>query len=142
MIARNMLTCACVIALKTLASADFFTLTLYSCATHTFVLIELSPHQVIPKDKVPQPNQSNDVYAAQVLFRAKSESQKIVNECKARGDKVLWHAKGEVCHICHNRKPLVLTFHCGSHSYCDYHCAVSLCCDGFTFLCRSLDSVS
>ncbi|KAL7478646.1 hypothetical protein ACHAW6_004400 [Cyclotella cf. meneghiniana] len=90
--------------------------------------------EVIPKDKVPQPNQSNDIYAAQVLFRAKSESQKIVNECKARGDKVLWHAEGEVCHICHNRKPLVLTFHCGTHSYCDYHCASRL-----SFRCRDFD---
>eukprot|EP00804_Cyclotella_cryptica_P013435 CCRYP_005173-RB/>CCRYP_005173-RB protein AED:0.11 eAED:0.11 QI:59/1/1/1/0.5/0.4/5/2459/1160 len=90
--------------------------------------------EVIPKDKVPQPNQSNDIYAAQVLHRAKSASQKIVNECKSRGDKVLWHAEGEVCHICHNRKPVVLTFHCGCHSYCDYHCASRL-----SFRCRDYD---
>lgn len=81
--------------------------------------------KVIPKDKVPKANSTNDPYAAQCLNRAKIESQHIVSECKARGDEVLWHAEGEVCHICHNRKPLVLTFHCGGRSYCDYHCAVS-----------------
>ena len=82
--------------------------------------------QVVPQSKVPKANSDNDPYAAEVLRRAKLESQQIASECKARGDEVLWHAKNEVCHICHNRKPLVLTFHCGSHSYCDYHCAVSV----------------
>lgn len=83
--------------------------------------------QIVPPHKVPKPNEDNDPYAAEVLRRAKLESQRIASECKQRGDNVLWQSTNEVCHICHNRKPLVLTFHCGGHAYCDYHCAVSLC---------------
>ncbi len=79
---------------------------------------------VVPKDQLVLPNKDGDVYVAEVLQRAKSRSMAAVMECGKRGEASLTTTKNEVCHICHNRKECGLTFHCGVHNYCDFHCAV------------------
>lgn len=82
--------------------------------------------QVVPKDQLVQPNKDGDVYIAEVLKRANSRSTAMVMECVKKGEASLTTTMNEVCHICHNRKACGLTFHCGVHNYCDFHCAVSV----------------
>ncbi len=81
--------------------------------------------RVVPKDLIPEPNASGDVHAGEVLRRARAFSERIVAERIARGEGTMSHAVNELCHICHYRKASGLTFHCGAHTYCDFHCAVS-----------------
>ena len=81
--------------------------------------------QVVPKDRITEPNAKGDVHAGEVLRRARSFSERVVAERIARGERTLYHVVNEHCHICHYRKPSGLTFHCGAHTYCDFHCAVS-----------------
>ena len=82
--------------------------------------------QVVPKDQLILPNKDGDVYVAEVLQRAKCRSMAMVMECGKNGEESLTMTKNDVCHICHNRKERGLTFHCGVHNYCDFHCAVSM----------------
>jgi len=60
------------------------------------------------------------------MKRAKDRSCAMVREAVQKGEEVLEIVNNEVCHICHNRKEMGLTFHCGRHSYCDFHCASRL----------------
>lgn len=80
---------------------------------------------IVPKSEIPAPNPSGDVHAAEVLRRAMAKSTSIVREALSRKEATMGIVRNEVCHICHNRKENGLTFHCGRHAYCDYHCAVS-----------------
>lgn len=75
--------------------------------------------QVVPKDQIAKGGKGC-VYAAEVIKRAKDESHAM--DC---GREVSL-ANNELCHFCHKRKPFGLTFHCGKHTYCDMHCAVSI----------------
>jgi len=79
---------------------------------------------VVPKDQVPMA--ASDTYSLEVCNRAKARSQHMVKECQKRGEATLEIVVNEVCHICHNRKEMGLTFHCGRHTYCDFHCASRL----------------
>ena len=81
--------------------------------------------RVVPKDRIPVPNPGGDAHADEVLRRARSLSERIVSDRVSGGEATLTHVVNEVCHICHNRKASGLTFHCGRHTYCDFHCAVS-----------------
>jgi len=81
---------------------------------------------VVPPDEVPRHDVTGDIYRAEVLKRAKARSCRMVREAVGRGEEVLTTVHNEVCHICHNRKELGLTFHCGRHVYCDSHCASRL----------------
>jgi hypothetical protein len=74
------------------------------------------------------PKAAFDTYSAEVIKRANAKSNAMVVECVNRGEATLMEiVKNEVCHICHNRKESGLTFQCGRHTYCDMHCAVSVC---------------
>lgn len=80
--------------------------------------------EVIPPDQVQKANPSGNIYAAEVLKRAKAESQRHVREIIARGGLALEVTENESCHICRKGKSSGLRFHCGSHAFCDMHCAV------------------
>ena len=75
---------------------------------------------------IEKPNAKSDIYADEILRRTKKQSVATVAECVARNEATLEIVKNEVCHICHNRKESGITFHCGRHSYCDYHTATRL----------------
>ena len=81
-------------------------------------------YQVVPKGQVAKAGEG-DPYSTEVIRRATAQSRDLVAEAKERGEATLAITHNEVCHICHNRKELGLTFHCGRHTYCDMHCAVS-----------------
>ena len=81
--------------------------------------------RVTAKDQTPIPNPNGDVHAAEVLRRVQAYSESIVSDRISKGEATITLVHGEVCHICHNRKKDLLTFHCGRHSYCDYHTSVS-----------------
>ncbi|KAL7535634.1 hypothetical protein ACHAXR_006622 [Thalassiosira sp. AJA248-18] len=81
---------------------------------------------VVPQHEVPKAGATGDGYAAEVLKRAKSKSCMESAAAVAKGEEVLDIVHNEVCHICHNRKETGLTFHCGRHTYCDFHCASRL----------------
>ena len=81
---------------------------------------------IVPKDQIEKPNAKGDIYADEILKRIKKRSVATVAECVARNEASLEIVKNEVCHICHNRRELGLRFHCGKHSYCDYHTATRL----------------
>jgi len=89
--------------------------------------------QVIPKNEIAKAGKGN-VYAEEVICRAQSQSCSVVAECLVKGEHVLNIVHNEVCHICHNRKALGLTFHCGRHTYCDMHCGVSCYCCVLAYL--------
>lgn len=81
---------------------------------------------IVPQNQVQQANEKKSNYQTEILKRIKAASSAEVAECVAHGKATLDLQKNEVCHICHNRKETVLTFHCGRHSFCDYHCATRL----------------
>ena len=81
---------------------------------------------IVPKDQIEKPNAKGDIYSDEILKRIKKRSVATVAECVARNEATLEIVKNEVCHICHNRKESGITFHCGRHSYCDYHTATRL----------------
>ena len=86
------------------------------------MMVLCSPAEPTPRHT----NGSNgDVHAAEVLRRARSMSERIVSDKTGRGEATLARVSNEMCHVCHHRKVSGLTFHCGRHTYCDYHCAVS-----------------
>ena len=72
------------------------------------------------------PKAASDVYSAEVCRRARKASCTIVAERVAKNEATLDIVSNEVCHICHNRKASGITFHCGRHTYCDFHLAVSM----------------
>ena len=100
--------------------------------------------EVIPPDQVQKANPSGNIYAAEVLKRAKAESQRHVREIIARGGLALEVTENESCHICRKGKSSGLRFHCGSHAFCDMHCAVrcvAWLCDVFIVWLRCHHSV-
>ena len=80
---------------------------------------------IVPKNDLPIPGEGC-IYSAEILKRAKAKSSAECAAAAARGEVVLEVVKEEVCHICHNRKAVVLNFCCGDHGYCDFHCASRL----------------
>ena len=88
------------------------------------VLKDKGKIEVVPKGQAPTPGEGC-VYSQEVLRRAKAKSREMARAALGRGEAALEIIQNEVCHICHNRKELGLTFPCGRHSYCDFHCAVS-----------------
>jgi len=80
-------------------------------------------HVVSPSEV---PKAASDVYSAEVCRRAREASCTIVADRVARNEATLDIVSNEVCHICHNRKASGITFHCGRHTYCDFHLATRL----------------
>jgi len=81
---------------------------------------------VVPQEQVEKPNKKGDACCAEILKRIKQHSKNIVAECVSEGKATLQVVKNDVCHVCHNRKECGLTFHCGRHSFCEYHVATRL----------------
>jgi len=61
-------------------------------------------------------------YIDEMLSRAKAECIESLN------GKEYAIVENDVCHICHARKPSLVTFACGvkTHTYCDFHCSTRL----------------
>ena len=81
---------------------------------------------VVPQEQVEKPNKKGDACCAEILKRIKQHSKNLVAECVSEGKATLQVVKNDVCHVCHNRKECGLTFHCGRHSFCEYHVATRL----------------
>lgn len=65
------------------------------------------------------------IYKEEALTRAKAKSQDAVATMINKGEVALTLSKDASCHICHYKRNVCLTFHCGKHTYCDKHCKVS-----------------
>jgi len=79
--------------------------------------------KLVSKDELSTIDEAGDmtIYRTEVLRRAKDRSQDIAAEMIHKGEVALW-LKSATCHICHYKRGICLTFHCGKHSYCGKHC--------------------